>query len=378
MAGVYFHIPFCKQACHYCDFHFRIGLKDEEAMCNAMLEELRMEKDFPFEGPLDSVYFGGGTPSLFHPDRIEAFLKECERLFGIAEQAEITLEANPDDLSPERIASYCSIGVDRLSIGVQSFDDELLARANRAHDGKDALQCIEAANRSSLKSYSADLIFGMPGSSPESLENDLERLIGHEVPHLSTYGLTIEAGTVLARWIEQGELAPPEEETMKKAYEQIMERLPAAGYEHYEISNFARPGHRAVHNSSYWTGETYLGIGPSAHSFDGKVRWWNIAKNGRYIRGIREGDPERETEPYDPIARANERILTRIRTIEGLHPKELKFFGIDLWDRRQKELEALIEEGSLDLDQERLRLTRKGKLLADHVCERLFLLKDDR
>ena len=378
MAGVYFHIPFCKQACHYCDFHFRVGLKDDEAMFKAMLEELRLEKRFPFRAPLGSVYFGGGTPSLFAPDRIEAYLNECEKLFGIEEGAEITLEANPDDLNPDRMEAYRSIGVNRLSIGVQSFDDTLLARFNRPHDGKMAERCLKDAERAGFKSCSADLIFGMPGSTENILEKDLDKLIGSHTAHISCYGLTIEPGTVLARWIEQGAIAPPEEGSMKDAYLYIMERLEDAGYLHYEISNFALPGHQAVHNASYWTGEPYLGIGPSAHSFDGRSRWWNIAKNGRYLRGIREGYPEREEEPYDPLDRANERILTRMRTAEGLHPNELWSFGIDLWDRREAVIKALLDEGSLFEAEERLRLTQKGKLLADHVCERLFLLKDDR
>jgi oxygen-independent coproporphyrinogen-3 oxidase len=377
MAGVYFHIPFCKQACHYCDFHFRIGLKDDEAMTRAMLEELRSQRDFPFQGPLESVYFGGGTPSLFHPERIEAFLEQCERLFGIDEKAEITLEANPDDLEKERMEAYQRIGVNRLSIGIQSFDDELLELFNRPHGGEDAERCLEEAERIGLSSYSADLIFGMPGFERETLEKDLERLIAHRVPHVSCYGLTIEPRTVLAHRIEKGELPHPDEEKMKAGYERIMEALKEAGYEQYEISNFALPGHRAVHNSSYWTGEPYLGIGPSAHSFDGERRWWNIPKNARYIRGIQEGRPEREEEGHDPVDRANERIMTRLRTKEGLDPEELHPYGIDLWERRHRELRALIREGILVEDEERLRLTGSGKLLADHAIERLFLLKDD-
>jgi oxygen-independent coproporphyrinogen-3 oxidase len=378
MAGVYFHIPFCKQACHYCDFHFRIGLKDEDRMLEAMLEELRMERSFPFPGALDSVYFGGGTPSLLDPERIRLLLNACEEHFGIAEEAEITLEANPDDLAPHRIETYRSIGVNRLSIGVQSFDDELLERFNRPHTGKEAAECLRMAAESGLDSYSADLIFGMPGYEESVLERDLDRMIASGVPHLSTYGLTIEPGTVLARSIEKGAIPPPEEEKMKAAYERIMERLQDAGYGHYEISNFALPGHRAVHNASYWTGEAYLGIGPSAHSFDGMVRCWNIAKNARYIRGVEEGAPEREQEPYDPIDRANERLMTRLRTEQGVDPAELRTFGVELWQLRKEEIHRLKEERVLMEDEGKLRLTRNGKLLADRVCERLFILKDDR
>ena len=377
MAGVYFHIPFCKQACHYCDFHLRIGLKDEEAMSNAMLKELKGEASFPFGGALGSVYFGGGTPSLLGPERIGTFIEACDELFGIAEGAEITLEANPDDLTPERISNYRSIGVNRLSIGVQSFDDELLERFNRPHTGKEAEACLRTAAEADLESYSGDLIFGMPGYGGTTLEKDLERMIGMGVPHLSTYGLTIEPGTVLARSVEKGTLQPPDEEEMKTSYERIMERLQEAGYEHYEISNFAKPGHKAVHNASYWNGEPYLGIGPSAHSFDGRDRWWNIAKNARYIRGIRDENPEREREPYHPIDRANERSMTRLRTELGLDPKELETFGVQLWDLKGETIRSMMEEGTLEEKRGRLRLTRKGKLLADRVCERLFVLKDE-
>ncbi|MFB6258189.1 MAG: radical SAM family heme chaperone HemW [Flavobacteriales bacterium] len=378
MAGVYFHIPFCKQACHYCNFHFRVGLKDDEAMLEAMLEELKRESKFPFKAPLDSVYFGGGTPSLFSAQRIERFLNACERSFGIAAEAEITLEANPDDLDRSSMEAYRAIGITRLSIGVQSFDDGLLRIFNRAHGAEEAERCLRRVNSLGFKSASADLIFGMPGYGLETLERDLEQLIELEVPHISPYGLTVEPRTVLAHRIEKGELSPPDEAETSKAYERIMERLQEAGYEHYEISNFALPGHRARHNSAYWTGEPYLGIGPSAHSFDGASRWWNVAANARYIRGIREDDPEREREDYDPVDRANERMLTRIRTEEGLHIEELRPFGIDLWELQGPEIRSMIEEGSLKWEEERVRLTRKGKLFADRVAERLFILKDDR
>ncbi len=378
MAGLYFHIPFCKQACSYCDFHFRVGLKDEERMTNALLAELEQEKGFPFQGPLDSVYFGGGTPSLLPPERIEKLLERSEAIFGIEEGAEITLEANPDDLDHERMKSYRRMGIDRLSIGVQSFDDELLRRFNRAHSGAEAESCLQKAGELGFRSWSADLIFGMPGFGGEILENDLRKLIELEVPHLSCYGLTIEPNTVLARAIERGEMEAPDGTEMGKAYERIMEGMEEAGYEHYEISNFALPSHRAVHNASYWTGEPYLGIGPSAHSFDGRERWWNVAKNGKYIRSVEEGGPERGKEGYDPIDRANERILTRIRTSRGLDPEELRSFGVDLRKEREAELSSMFEEGLLTEKEDRLTLTRQGKLLADRICERLFLLKDDR
>ncbi len=377
MAGVYFHIPFCKQACTYCDFHFRVGLKDDAAMTEAMLKEIREEANFPFEKPLDSVYFGGGTPSLFDPERIEAFIEASRELFGLEPEAEITLEANPDDLNPERMKAYREIGVNRLSIGVQTFNDELLKRFGRPHNAEEAAQCLKDAAEH-FPTFSADLIFGMSGYAEKTLENDLLSMFELGAPHISTYGLTIEPDTVLARQIEKGTESPPDEEEMKNAYERIMQKLQEAGYEHYEISNFAKPGHRAVHNASYWSGEPYLGVGPAAHSFDGRNRWWNIPKNARYIRGIRASEPEREIETYDPVDRANERMLTSLRTAEGLLPDELREYGLDLWELRGEELRSMMQEGVLAKEKERLRLTRKGKLLADRVSERLFILKDDR
>lgn len=347
-------------------------------MTEAMMEELRTQGDGIFDAPLDSVYFGGGTPSLFPPKRIGAFVQECERLFGIKGDAEITLEANPDDLYLDRLKAYREAGVNRLSIGVQSFDDELLKRCGRPHDGAEAERSLERVSQVGYESYSADLIFGIPGSTLQKLERDLDKLIEHQVPHISTYGLTIEAKTAFAHWIEKGRMQAPDEELLSTSYERIMDRLQECGYQHYEISNFALPTHRAVHNSSYWTGEPYLGIGPSAHSFDGVRRWWNVSKNFRYMRSIKGGMPEREMEEYDPLDRANERMMTRLRTDRGLDPKELRTFGVELRELRKEELQALQEEEVLYEEAEQLRLTRKGKLVADRVIERLFLLKDDR
>lgn len=378
MAGIYFHIPYCRQACSYCDFHFRVGMKDEEAMHEAMRLELRKEQEFPFSKPLDSVYFGGGTPSLLSTERIQRLLQDAQELFGIKKDAEITLEANPEDLSEKRMREYLDLGINRLSIGVQSFDDELLKLFNRPHDGEKAENTLRAAMELPFLSLSADLIFGTPGFGQTELLRDLEKLTELGIPHLSTYGLTIEPGTAMGLWVGKGKLASPDENEMEEGYLRIMEHLEENGYEHYEISNFAKPGHRAVHNSSYWTGEPYLGIGPAAHSFNGRERWANVAKNGRYIRSLQEGEPEREKEDHDPVDRANERLITRIRTSDGLDPEELRSFGIDLKKARGEAIGELKEEGLLQEPNGALRLTWRGKLLADRVTERLFLNPDDR
>ncbi len=374
MAGIYFHIPFCKQACHYCDFHFSTSLKQRDAMLEAMHAELALQSDYLAGQSIATIYFGGGTPSLLAADDIQRLIDRVAQLFGIQTGAEITLEANPDDLDRATVlALKRHAAVNRFSIGIQSFFAEDLRWMNRAHDADEAQQAIGHVQDAGFDNITADLIFGYPLLTESKWQYNVGRLVALGIPHISAYGMTVEPRTALAAFIRKGRQSPMDDEQAAGQFEYLMDTLEAAGYEQYEISNFARPGRHARHNSNYWKGIPYLGIGPSAHAFDGHARQWNVRNNARYIRAIQAGQVPFEREELRPMDRLNEYIMTALRTAWGLDLDVVtQRFGGEYAHTLYKGLEPFVANDAVSLTGQVATLTRKGKLLADYIAAELF------
>jgi oxygen-independent coproporphyrinogen-3 oxidase len=375
MAGIYLHIPFCRQKCTYCNFHFSTSLKHKDAMVEALLAELDMQRDYLQGEPLETVYFGGGTPSLLNADEIKKITDQIFRLFPAENIKEFTLEANPDDLTPAYLKSLRTTQVNRFSIGVQSFKDEDLRYMNRAHNAQEADYAIKAAQDAGFTNLTLDLIYGTPGLTDADWKYNLSKVAELEVPHFSAYALTVEEGTALHHAIHKKKAAPVDNEQSAAQFELLMERAEVMGYEHYEISNLARPGHEAVHNTNYWKGRRYLGIGPSAHSFDGKNRRWNVANNEIYTRSIlTEHKIPFEEEHLTDEQRLNEYIMTSLRTIWGLDLEKVSTdWGAHYAGKLEKGAELFREKGWLDLKERKLVLTNPGKLFADRIAGELFV-----
>ncbi|MCV9388660.1 radical SAM family heme chaperone HemW [Reichenbachiella ulvae] len=373
MSGIYIHIPFCKQACYYCDFHFSTNMQNKQHMVEAMKKELILRKEYLIDDKIETLYFGGGTPSLLDQPALTSLIDTVKTHYQLDPEAEITLEANPDDLSMEKLKELKELGINRLSIGIQSFDDQILSYFNRAHDSQMARQSVADAQEVGIENISIDLIFGVPNQSLVQLKKDLKSALALQTPHISIYGLTIEEDTVFGRWERQNKLTPLDEELASQHLQLIMDRLENAGYEQYEISNFSLPGYRSRHNSSYWAGTHYLGIGPAAHSYDGDSRQFNIAHNAKYLKALAQDTFPAEKEILSREEKITEMILTQLRKKEGLSLKSLKGdLGYDLHKERGAKLKDFQEEGlTLCLD-EILTLTQKGKLLCDWITEELI------
>lgn len=371
MAGIYLHIPFCRQACHYCNFHFSTSLNRKNDFIPALLKEIQLRKDYTGGDPIETIYFGGGTPSLLSTGELTPIMDQLRTLFPIAPDAEVTLEANPDDISPEKLGEWRSLGVNRLSIGVQSFFDEDLRWMNRAHDANQAGSCIRKAQDEGFDNISIDLIYGGPTLPDSKWKNNVDRAIGLGIPHLSCYALTVEPRTALDTMIHQQKKQDVSPEDQARQFLLLMDWTASAGYEHYEISNFARPGKRSRHNSSYWQGKTYLGLGPSAHSFNGVSREWNIANNAKYIAA--EGSAVAGLEVLTPTQQLNEYIMISLRTCEGCSLAEvIRRFGAAAARQLEKDADAYILTGKIRKVDGRLQLTPEGKLLADGIASELF------
>lgn len=342
-------------------------------MVDAIVRELRLRNDEMPAGPWSSIYFGGGTPSLLSPKQVTQILDAATALRPLLEEAEITLEANPDDLSEEVLIALEETPINRLSIGIQSFHESDLTYMNRAHDAAQAMACIPAAQAAGFKNLTIDMIYGTPGMSDEAWRKNLQQAIAFGTPHISSYALTVEPKTALAHQIKTGQSKPVDEAQSARQMEILIDTLEAAGYEHYEISNFAKPGWRAKHNSNYWLGEAYLGVGPSAHSFDGsRIRSWNVANNALYVKAITLGDLPIEREVLTDQDRYNELVLTRLRTIWGVKLSEVEALGFKA--HFMKEVEPFLEQGLVEEKENTYRLTRAGKLLADGVSGELFMV----
>ncbi|HLS95883.1 MAG TPA: radical SAM family heme chaperone HemW [Sphingobacterium sp.] len=373
---IYFHIPFCKQACHYCDFHFSTSLKYKDDMIQALLSEMEQRQNELTDRTVDSIYFGGGTPSVLDPDDIEQLIDKVGTYFDIRPHAEITLEANPDDLDKHKVQALRRTPVNRFSIGVQSFFEEDLRWMNRAHHASDAEAAIKRVQDAGFENITADLIYGYPLLTDAKWRDNIQRLLDFNIPHISSYAMTVEQRTALAHFVQQGKTPPMDEEQSASQMIQLIEALTAGGFEHYEISNFAKSGRYAKHNTNYWRGKHYLGIGPSAHSFDGVSRSWNIANNAQYIEGILSGSRKYETETLSFEDRVNEYIMTSLRTMWGIDLQKIEEqFGPEAVRHIRQNAEPFFAQQHVETVEERyLRLTKTGKLLADHIASELFLL----
>jgi oxygen-independent coproporphyrinogen III oxidase len=374
MAGIYLHIPFCKQACHYCNFHFSTSLKGKNDFVAALLKEMTLRKDYIGGEQVETIYFGGGTPSLLEVPELSVIMESLARTFIIDPAAEITLEANPDDMNAARLRSWRTAGINRLSIGVQSFFGEDLQWMNRAHDAAQALEAVHTAQDQGFHNISIDLIYGGPTLPDDRWKYNVETAIGLGIPHLSCYALTVEPRTALDKMIRQHRKAEVDPEDQARQFLSLMDWTAAAGYEHYEISNFALPGKRSRHNSAYWQGKTYLGLGPSAHSYNGVSREWNIANNAQYMAAGRVGGSgvRGEIEILTPVQQLNEYIMISLRTIGGCDLAIVsQRFGSDAAIGLEKKAVRYVNEGTMTADG-RLVMTRAGKLLADGIAADLF------
>lgn len=373
MAGIYIHIPFCKQACHYCDFHFSTNQSDKAALVHLIEKELALQKNYLAGESIETIYFGGGTPSLLTEKEIRGLLDAIHSHYPVATSPEVTLEANPDDLSEEMLKMLYQAGINRLSLGIQSFEDHVLHFFNRAHTSAEALQCIRRARAAGFDNLSADLIYSVPGQSDDMLRQNLAVLLNERPEHVSAYSLTIEEKTVFGRRAKRGELHALDETQAAVQFEIVMDTLTHAGYRHYEISNFCLPGYPAKHNTSYWQQKKYLGVGPSAHSFDGASRQYNVSNNHAYSRALREGNIPFEKEILTHENKINEFIFTSLRTDTGCNLQVLRaMYEYDLAAENKVYLQQLLDKKYATLQEEILLLTRQGKFLADQIASDLF------
>lgn len=372
MAGIYIHIPFCKQACYYCNFHFSTNTKLRDQMVDAICQEVRLRHSYLDTTEIDSIYFGGGTPSLLDQKQIVKILAQLSKFYSWKEHIEITLEANPDDISKKYVQELKSAGINRLSIGIQSFIDEELSACNRAHNAQESITAVQKAKAAGIHNISIDLIYGMPQSTLSSWIGNVEKAIALDVDHISSYALTVEPKTALDHMVSKGEVLIPKDENTSQQYLSLIQMLADAGYEHYEISNFARAEKYAKHNTSYWQSKSYLGLGPSAHSYQPSARHWNIANNALYIKNIEQGLLPIEIEKLSPSDEYNEFVMTRLRTMWGISKEEL--------NQRFSQFEThLIQEIKTHISHQRIiespshyQLSNAGKLLADGIASDLF------
>lgn len=374
MSGIYIHIPFCKQACHYCDFHFSTSLRKKEEMIRAIANELIFRKNEFQKETVETIYFGGGTPSVLDIDEIIFLIKIINENYNIVDLPEITLEANPDDLKDEVILQLANTPINRLSIGIQSFFDEDLMFMNRAHNAEDAKRCLATAIQY-FDNISLDLIYGMPNMSNEKWLQNVQTALSFGVPHISSYALTVEPKTALKKLIEKQLVPAPNDEVAQEHFLVLIEELEKNGFVHYELSNFGKPTYFSKNNTAYWLGKKYIGIGPSAHSYNGKERSWNIANNALYLKAIQEGKRPSEREPLTLIDRYNEYVMTGLRTIWGVSLERVeREFGerylLYLLDQAKK----YIHSEHLQIDADVLTTTKKGKFLSDGIASDLFLL----
>jgi len=373
LAGVYIHIPFCRQACHYCNFHFTTSLTRKNELIAALLKELDLRQNYLQNEAVETIYLGGGTPSLLEVSDLEKLLGSIWKNFSTSPSTEITLEANPDDISEEKIREWLDTGINRLSIGVQSFFEEDLLWMNRAHNAKQAKDSLELACRH-FKNITVDLIYGTPMLTDNKWEKNVETILSYDIPHISCYALTVESKTALQKMIKLGKTEDVNPDKQSDQFLLLMRWLKDAGYEHYEISNFAKPGFRSRHNTSYWQGKKYLGIGPSAHSFDGVSRQWNISNNNTYIDSLKTNSLPFEKEILTAAQQLNEYIMTSLRTIEGIDVRVVeKKFGKKEKERLLQSVKKYLENKKVVVSEAgNLVLTNEGKLLADGIASDLF------
>jgi len=373
LPGIYLHIPFCRQACHYCNFHFTTSLHQKNELVATLLKEIQIQKNFFLAETIGTVYFGGGTPSLLEIADCKLLIDAIRQNFNVPIDAEITLEANPDDINAAKLLGWKEAGINRLSIGIQSFFEEELKWMNRAHtaeQAKDSLQLAMAV----FDNITIDLIYGSPLLTDEMWEQNVQTVIQYGIPHISCYALTVEDKTPLHKLIRLNKTKPVDSDKQASQFLLLMQWLRGAGYEHYEVSNFAKPGYRSRHNSSYWKGDKYLGIGPSAHSFNGCTRQWNISNNQRYISSIMTGVLPREIEVLTEANQLNEYIMISLRTIEGMDLQVIEEkWGAEKSTMINQQLQSYLHKGLAKRNDTSIKLTDQGMLVADGISSVLFV-----
>jgi len=376
LPGIYIHIPFCKQACHYCNFHFSTSLKQKDSFIKALVKEIALSNSFTDNnepGIISTLYFGGGTPSILNRDDLKIIFETLQKRFVFAADIEITLEANPDDITDLKLQEWKQMGINRFSIGIQSFLEEELKWMNRVHTSAESLVCIDKIKAAGFTNFSADLIYGSPLLSDDDWKRNVQTVIEKNIPHISCYALTVEPKTALDKMIVLNKKAPVDAEKQARQFLLLMDWMATAGYEHYEISNFAKQGLRSKHNSSYWSGEKYYGFGPSAHSFDGKSRKWNIANNALYIQSLQKDSIPFEEEILTVTQQLNEYIMTSLRTMEGISLGLISTkFGKDKSSKVEAGSRKYESSGKLKIENEKIILTKEGKLFADGITADLF------
>jgi oxygen-independent coproporphyrinogen-3 oxidase len=375
MAGIYIHIPFCKQACNYCDFHFSTSLQYVDEMTDAICSELIMKKS-RITDQVGSIYLGGGTPSLLSEKSLQKIFDTISTHYSIDSAAEITIETNPDDLDANKIAMLRQTPVNRFSIGVQSFFNEDLVWMNRAHNANEAETCIKRSQDAGFENLSIDLIYGYPLLTDEKWFSNIRKAIGLQAPHISAYSLTVEPRTALAHAIKKGRQLPVNDEQSAAQFVSLIDKLSAAGFDHYEISNFSLPGKHAVHNTNYWRGIPYLGIGPSAHGFNGNVRYLNVANNAKYISELTAGRLAETIEELSLHDRFNEYMMTSLRTMWGTDLQTVAAYGKVFLEDTTKNIKPFIERNWLKTEGNKIMLTAEGKLFADYIASELFLFDE--
>ncbi len=372
MAGIYIHIPFCKQACHYCDFHFSTSLKYKDEMLESIIKEIVVRKDY-LSDKVETIYFGGGTPSLLSSDDIKRIINTVESNFILSDNLEITLEANPDDLTKSKLKDLRETAVNRFSVGVQSFFDDDLKWMNRAHQASEAEYAIKYAQDLGFENITLDLIYGYPILTEEKWKINIKKALELQVPHISSYAITVEPKTALSSFINNGKQKNMDEKQSADQFLYLIDELTVSGFEHYEISNFAKPGKYAKHNTNYWKGVSYLGVGPSAHSFNGSQRQWNVANNSQYLSALAKNTIPSEIENLTIANTFNEYVMTSLRTMWGV---DLTFvdqkFGTYSKDFLLKNLDPFLEKNWISLNDKTITLTNLGKLYADHIASELF------
>lgn len=373
MAGIYIHIPICKSRCIYCDFYSTTATDKQQDLANALIQEMELRKDYLCGQTISTIYFGGGTPSIMRINQISNVIKSIRICCNLSQKPEITLEANPDDLNNAYLKELRTIGINRLSIGIQSFNDRILKFINRRHNAQQAISAVKNAQEAGFGNISIDLIYGFPGQSTEMWKQELATALNLHVQHISAYGLTYEEGTVLQQKAAAGTIKPTEDEQMNEMYDILVDTLQAAGYEQYEVSNFALPGFRSAHNSAYWNGTPYLGLGPAAHSFDGTARQWNINSLTGYIHAIRQGKTCFENETLTTENRYNEYVMLSLRTVAGIDLQLLeKSFGTKYLNHCTEQAESYLNSGCLELKNGHLAATRKGIKILNLITEELL------
>tara|TARA_B110000116_G_scaffold101010_1_gene87831 strand:+ start:1899 stop:3023 length:1125 start_codon:yes stop_codon:yes gene_type:complete len=373
LAGIYIHIPYCKQACSYCNFHFRITQKDKAEMLKCINLELELRQLYLKNKTIETIYFGGGTPSILSKSEIKSILDSISNIYKIKENAEITLECNPDDLTKNKLIAVKEVGINRLSIGVQSFVDADLKFMNRSHNATQSKSCIQMAQQVGFNNITIDLIYGLPNQSLSDWKKNLNKMFALDIPHFSSYALTIEEKTVLKHLVEQKKIIPLKDEIVIEQFSILMELAQQKGFVHYEISNFGKAGFYSKHNTSYWKNKHYLGVGPSAHSFNGNSRSWNVSSNKQYIQKIKKGEDYFETEKLSISQQYNEYVFTSLRTIWGVNLEIIKErFGKQI--HFLKEIKKWERKKNIKKCKNTYTLTKSGKIFADAIGSDLFII----